>query len=59
MAGGWGEVVAVSSGIRTGVELNKKGEAHKAAEILAGRTRPLKAKNWRAGPLLNKQTVFG
>ncbi len=52
-------MVAVSSGIRTGVELNKKGEAHKAAEILAGRTRPLKAKNWRAGPLLNKQTVFG
>jgi hypothetical protein len=52
-AEGCEEVVAVGGGIRTGVgtgaKLNKKGE----------QTRPLKAKNWRAGLLLNKQTVFG
>jgi hypothetical protein len=56
MAGGCEEVIAVGGGVRTGartgVKLNKKG-------ILVGGTRPLKAKNWRAGPLLNKQTVFG
>jgi hypothetical protein len=48
MAGGWEEVVAVGSRIRTGagtgVKLDKKTR----------QTEPLKAKYWRAGPLLNK-----
>ncbi len=53
ITGGWEEVVAEGGGIRTGagtsVELDKQNEADGAAEgkILA------------AGPLLNKQTVFG
>jgi hypothetical protein len=50
---GWEEVVTVGSGIRTGagtsVELDKKTKW----------TEPLKAKYWRAEPLLNKRTVFG
>ncbi len=38
MAGGWEEVVAVGSGIRTGVGLDKKNETDGAAEgKLAGR----------------------
>ncbi len=53
MAGCWEEVVAVGGGVRTGsgtgVELDKKTR----------RTEPLKAKYWRAGPLLNKRTIFG
>ncbi len=67
-AGGCEEVVAVSSGIRTGartgVELNKKGLADEAAENIrwADGTAegknwwagPLKAKNWQKGLLLNK-----
>jgi hypothetical protein len=53
MAGGWKEVVAVGGGIRTGagsgVKLDKKPK----------QTELLKAKYWRAEPLLNKGTVFG
>jgi hypothetical protein len=53
MAGGCEEFIAVGGGIRTGagtsVELKKN----------ARQTRPLKILVGRAGPLLNKQTVFG
>jgi hypothetical protein len=63
MAGGWEEVVAVGSGIGTGagtsVKLKKNARRTRLLKILVGRTGPLKAKNCQAGPLLNRQTVFG
>jgi hypothetical protein len=50
----------IGKGAVTGVELNKKGETDGAAENIGWADGPLKAaKNWWAGPLLNKQTVFG
>jgi hypothetical protein len=73
MAGGWEEVVAVGSGIRTGagtgVKINKKGEADEAVENIGwvdGAAEGKKLADWAAEgekwadwPLLNKQTVFG
>ncbi len=63
-AGGCEEVVAVGGRIRTGagtgVKLNKKGgEAEDAAENIGWVNGATKGKKWRAGPLLNKQTVVG
>jgi hypothetical protein len=61
MAGGCEKVIAVGGGTRTiagtGVELNKKGKA--AAKNIGWADGAAEGKNWRAGPLLNKQTVFG
>ncbi len=50
----------MGGGIRTiagtGVKLNKKGKADEASENIGWVD---EAKNFRARPLLNKQTVFG
>ncbi len=53
MAGGWEEVVAVGGGIRTragiSVQLNKKGEADKAAENIGWVDSAAEGKNLAGG----------